>query len=502
MKDGNFTRWLLPGIVLLLASLACSLAAPTPAAWVLTPTARARAAAETILAGTRQAAEATLPVTVTPSVTAQPTVTPTLPPSQLTTAGPWLLYLAQQGDQLVARNADGSAPLHLEIPPLLDAQDIKNGQAPDAVHLAVRAARQPDYSDLALYLIELPSGRVRFLTPLFDSTLQQQVSGSTNLPVTAAVVMRPDSLSWSPDGRYLAFTAALDGPSSDLYLYDNRDGSIRHLTSGSNQAASPHWSPDGQWIITQELETGKDGTIRPTSVWAVKTLWSELRKLYTPPTDSLLEVFVGWHNPQTLLLYSTNLLGGFNLRQLDLEMLKETPVLDGSFTQAAFDPHSETFLLDVAESRQPPLLPGLYLLPFGSEPLAVEAGGWEWLAWDNRQQRFMAGSRQAAAVIDLPGTIQMIKNEDHCTFSYNAAWLACWSEDLNRSGLRLYTPAGTLLQRITEAPVAQIAWQPDASTLIYISQGQLFQAGFPNLAPHPLGESGASALTWLPAGKP
>jgi hypothetical protein len=469
---------------------------------VLTPTARARAAAETILADTRQAADATLPVTVTPSVTSQPTVTPTPPPSQLSADGPWLLHLAQQGSQLVARNADGSAPLRLDIPPLLDAHDLKNGQAPDGINLVVRAARQPDYSDLALYVIELPSGRARFLTPLFETTLQQRVSGSASPPLTAAVVMRPDSLSWSPDGRYLAFTAALDGPSSDLYLYDDRDGTIRRLTSGSNQAASPHWSPDGQWIIIQELEAGTDGTIRPTSAWAVKTLWSELRKLYTPPADSLLEVFVGWHNAQTLLLYSSSPQGGFNLRQLDLEMLKETPVLEGSFTLAAFDPHSETFLIDVAESNQPPLLPGLYLLPFGGEPLAVEAGGWDWLVWDNLQQRFMAGSQQAAAVIDLQGTIQIIGNEDHCTFSYNAAWLACWSEDPNRSGLRLYTPAMTLLQRITEAPVAQIAWQPDASTLIYISQGQLFQAGFPNLAPHPLGESGASALTWLPASKP
>jgi len=37
---------------------------------------------------------------------------------------------------------------------------------------------------------------------------------------------------WSPNGRYLAFAAVLDADSSDLFIYDAQDSSLRRLTNG------------------------------------------------------------------------------------------------------------------------------------------------------------------------------------------------------------------------------------------------------------------------------
>ncbi len=48
---------------------------------------------------------------------------------------------------------------------------------------------------------------------------------------------------WSPDGNFLAFTAA-EKNTKQIVLYDIRDQSTRILTNGS----LPVWSPDGKWL--------------------------------------------------------------------------------------------------------------------------------------------------------------------------------------------------------------------------------------------------------------
>jgi hypothetical protein len=56
------------------------------------------------------------------------------------------------------------------------------------------------------------------------------------------------AMDWSPDSSKLAFAAQIDGPTSDLYIYDVNTGDIRRLSSGPQQIRSLEWSPDGQWI--------------------------------------------------------------------------------------------------------------------------------------------------------------------------------------------------------------------------------------------------------------
>jgi WD40 repeat protein len=51
--------------------------------------------------------------------------------------------------------------------------------------------------------------------------------------------------SWSPDGRYVAFSA-LDGGLSDLFIYDLQADSLRRLTDDAYADLEPAWSPDGK----------------------------------------------------------------------------------------------------------------------------------------------------------------------------------------------------------------------------------------------------------------
>jgi len=55
------------------------------------------------------------------------------------------------------------------------------------------------------------------------------------------------SPSWSPDGRYIAFSGT-DGGLSDLFLYDLEAGDVVRLTDDRYGDLQPSWSPDGRTL--------------------------------------------------------------------------------------------------------------------------------------------------------------------------------------------------------------------------------------------------------------
>jgi hypothetical protein len=63
--------------------------------------------------------------------------------------------------------------------------------------------------------------------------------------------------SWSPDGRYIAFSGLVNGL-SDLYMYDLENEQLRRLTNDGYAELQPAWSPDGRSIafVTDRFSTG------------------------------------------------------------------------------------------------------------------------------------------------------------------------------------------------------------------------------------------------------
>ena len=74
-------------------------------------------------------------------------------------------------------------------------------------------------------------------------TKSTNVERRIKLPGIGAV----SHVSWSPDGRTLAFSGQAGGI-SDLYLLDLKAGTIRQLTNDKYADIQPTWSPDGKTI--------------------------------------------------------------------------------------------------------------------------------------------------------------------------------------------------------------------------------------------------------------
>ena len=489
----SYRSGLLIAGLLVLAQIACVLSNPTPAVWSLTPTAQARAARGTALAQTQAADNQPLPTfTLTPSLVP---LTPTPPTTTLLDTGPWLVYPSDGGKSLVALNPDGSSLTRIALPPLIDVSDLGTAISPQGGLVALRTGQRSSYSDLKLVLLRLPTGAIETLSPLLSTYLQNLVNGGEggDRPRLAAqAVCGRNTLSWSPDGRYLAFIGAIDGDSSDLYAYDTLQRQTIRLTTGSNQAATPFWSPDSQWVITQEFSGYTPaGNLRLTNVWAANISSREIVKLYTPPSDSSVETFLGWSGAEQMLSYSSNLLGGYDLRRVDIAHTTVQSILPGPFSELAYDPASKSMAFIVSgaavangpENTRINLTAGLYLMPLDGEPRLVETGDLHSLRWSGQNTVFYASSSLGVSRVSPDGSTSLVYNEANALLSPSGSWLAGWGhapED-SRPGLRLYQTNGDLLQSVSNDSIQDLAWQPGSNGFFFLAGSRLYLVNFPQL---------------------
>lgn len=88
-------------------------------------------------------------------------------------------------------------------------------------------------------------------------------------------------VSWSPDGRRLAFASARDGAKEDVWTVA-RDGSdLRRLTTHPGRDSQPAWSPRGD-VIAFASDRAGEGT---HDLYLVRTDGTDLRCLTTDPAS-------------------------------------------------------------------------------------------------------------------------------------------------------------------------------------------------------------------------
>jgi WD40 repeat protein len=219
--------------------------------------------------------------------------------------------------------------------------------SPTGNHLALYFT---DFSmDHRLFIFELPHLRLIMEIPLIGHEAKRSIeeykienTGFVNSPIQTSISHTESNLMWSPDGRFIAFVAAIEGTSSDIYVYDTLRHEYGAVTNHENQAFIMEWSPDSEWIIHASI-SGIDVTVGIDAVWAVSPHGGEVHYLYKAHPYVAGENIVGWRNASTFLVQSSYFEGCpgdvvmVSIPDGDSEVL-----LDDRNTKVAYDPINKT----------------------------------------------------------------------------------------------------------------------------------------------------------------
>jgi hypothetical protein len=235
----------------------------------------------------------------------------------MSSAGPWMAFSSQASNyqyRVTVFNSDGTGtwqtPFNMVIQPNAGSPAIEG--SPASPYLAGVSRKSPlscCSADAALEIIRLPEKTIREIPLISNPTIPTfDYSRFVNIPSTQEYIYfinRSIGFAWSPNGRYLAFTAAIDGPTTDLYIYDTLVDQIRRLTDGLDMAIHPEWSQDSKWIIHRGDYGSAEGCTE-SGTWAAAVDGSEVKRLDPGKCFEITQ----WTGPETFEVIVPSSTGG------------------------------------------------------------------------------------------------------------------------------------------------------------------------------------------------
>ena len=418
----------------------------------------------------------------------------------LSTVGPWLLGISRE-EGPVAMNSDGSGLTKLfskvsvgNAEEWLDAEISSAGwvaQIFDGVDAAPRLLiTGPPNFDFVKQIPIMTAELAAEMNVITENGMKRAWTEDVYLALNSYGFIKP--LSWSPDGRTLAFVAAVDGPSADVYVYDTVANEFRRLTDGPNQPKLLGWSADSRWILHLEIKDigAGDGVWWDTvALWAATADGSEIMRV--PGVEENVH-FLNWSSP-TLVMIVHDTYGPLPPFQIDLIDIYTGPVATiypGSVYQWAIDPATGSIAFVVEEyeyERRKVLDPGLYMaspsrptpLPVGSKDPDNESylGSVGLPTWSPQLNAFMVITQdRTVAAISTSGELLRIF-EGECTLprfpvpSPDGRWLAFESCSERPARIRVHSEENGRVWEVLVGSFNDFFWSPDSSGIFYF-QGE------------------------------
>jgi WD40 repeat protein len=422
------------------------------------------------------------------------------PPPPLSYEGPWWVSAGAGG--LWAVNIDGTGATQISERDFGHDLNIRSWAAPRGGRLAYITVEDSCY-DAVLHITSLPALEDDAIIRLtVDATKPTCDAGPGDPALDAvSVAIRDDSIAWSPDGRWLAFNAMIEGPTSDLYVYDTITHQITRLTDGPTQAARPLWSRDGRLILHTALEGANiDAGMRVQAYWVAAPDGSGVTLVHEGEDE-----LVGWTSAREFALYSTDTLcGEHDLRIVDLDGGERT-IWQGYLDRVAVDPESGTVLVAIWAETAPcndDQRPGLYVTNTdGVAPIRIVEDEVREIVWSPEAQLFFARTDYGILAVALSGEfIDLVVPEG----SFDFPQVALGTRELAWRGAGLWVGALTssldhLPQQIYPDRTIQAQWTPDGAHVLFITaEGSLHIAQRPDFVPVYVTEVGtASSAVWL-----
>jgi Tol biopolymer transport system component len=432
------------------------------------------------------------------------TATPTssiYPPLQ--TQGPYLLF-TRDNKKLTLADMDGRGWRQIQLPNdgyifLLD-QSI----SPDGKWLAYFAGSVQEPYDLTLNLLHLSDETTRIVSSLlasdFPANLKPIVEAVVldDLPIYDAYCLedlecRQDLVQneltnslfrfdWSPNSQSIAFTAQIDGPSSDIYIYNLQDESIHPLTREPENIYWLDWAPNGLSMLYQI--SSPFGTSYEGSSWRLIRLAGEEISF----SESLASEYFRWdghdwisENSYLLLIGSDTQPSQSNFRVLNTDTGQVTDIWPHSAEFFALNPEHQAVYLAFKHYPGQISLPaeGIYIVEANGEFRRIIDSKHILISFAENQGPYpVLGVDYEGRVYDMryDGSSKMLAWPGHpLPFLSPDGKLLLYRE---YKQLALYTDSYELIKSWPmEAEVHNVAWHPDSlGFFIFTGTKTYFQA--------------------------
>jgi hypothetical protein len=337
----------------------------------------------------------------TPTFPPAPTPNPNIPISE---EGPWIFYLDWLNPFIT--NVDGTGYVEFDYvdhsfkSEAIHAYNVIQIESGKGILAITKKLNIDDPKTYMLDIIPLPDTKnmisvpigMGLITPVEvkrdDNDYEKYSQYLWDSGVYKSNIAALGELEWSPSGKYLAFTAAIDGPTSDVYVYSVETHQIHRLTDGGTIATNLRWSPDSHYILhTAAISfAGFDRSL--DSVWVVSNDGNVVRELYSMDEISkerfiAHEEFYGWYSPIKYLVSHSAVDQPptcFPIDIVDIDAGNLTNWLDWCISDGAISPEHQVFLFSkfnlfyYSDPEDPDIkIPeGTYIAKIGKEPVRLQ----------------------------------------------------------------------------------------------------------------------------------
>src|SRR5665648_12366 len=250
-----------------------------------------------------------------------------------------------------ALNDQTHETVQLSIDQVDSSWDLYQGLSPDKKFYAYITGFGGASINPMLVVLDIENKAPVLQLELTGPVIQPGMEGTHGDPAFEAfgAIQYTDSFTWSPDGTRLAFVAARDGDSADVYLFTLMDNSVSRLSDEAGHATALHWSPDGQLLQYVSVNTfGTGAGFNMEGLWVYDFTGKKVKLLES--LDSNGEDFLAWTDNNRFWINSSSLTcgGAYNLRIVDAISSEQQVIVDQGFTAVAYDPENKFGMLSVA----------------------------------------------------------------------------------------------------------------------------------------------------------
>jgi len=400
--------------------------------------------------------------------------TPLAPMNSLpgSSQNPYLAGYDYRNAEVVLIAADPHQPIHIPAPRPYEAHILP---APSGSYIAYIGGDLTSEDGLLLILLDTASremvARLPVLAPGWEASQRSGVEPSMD-PVPA--IVDAGGMAWSGDGRYLAFTAAIDRFHPDIYILDTRTFESWRAAAAEHAPNSILWSPNAERIAYLDILSFGTGAGRTYGGMVMVEIASGTitEMPATPDGAARLE---RWLEDDRILLSDWDMaVGPRDLTVVEPGTGRTSLLLEGPlYALLPLPEDHQVAVLSVLEDAEGyPESLGLFFVPLdgtASCHIALPDSVAYSLDWSSTLQAASVGMEESTAfytkTCDLLGHLSM---PGESSFSPDGNWVATLSREDGQVLLFSLIDQESVMPDITG--IQRIFWSPDSAWLLMTNE--------------------------------